>query len=68
MIRAQHNFIDLSTAERLGLPLQEMQGFEVEVADGEKVADKACYKVIKLVIQGFESYTDLLVVPLGDTK
>lgn len=45
-----------------------MQGFEVEVADGEKVADKACYKVIKLVIQGFESYTDLLVVPLGDTK
>lgn len=45
-----------------------MQSFAVEVVDGEKVVGKACCKAVQLVIQGFESYIDLLVVLLGDTQ
>lgn len=44
-----------------------MGSFEVEVADGEKVIGKECCKNVSFYIQGFESNTDLLVVPLGDS-
>lgn len=33
---ATHNFVDPTTAKRLGFPLRTMNAFEVEVADGEK--------------------------------
>lgn len=66
--RATHNFIDPVTANRIGLPLQVMNTFEVEVVDGEKMEGTACCKDIKMSIQGFESSADLLVEPLGDTQ
>lgn len=38
------------------------------MADGEKVVGKFCCKATKIVIQGFEYDTNLLVVPLGDVQ
>lgn len=43
---ATHNFIDPATAKRIGLPLQAVNSFEVEVADGGKMEGKAWGKNI----------------------
>lgn len=49
---ATHNFIDPATAKRIGLPIQAMNTFEVEVAvevaDGEKMEGKTCSRDTKL--------------------
>lgn len=58
---ATHNFVDPSTAKRLGLQLQSTHSFAIEEADGEKVARKFCCRSTKLC-------TDLLVVFLGDAQ
>lgn len=63
-IGVTHNFIDPVTVKRLGILTQRMNPFEVEVADGEKVIGRDYCKNVVLSIQGFESHTDLLVVPL----
>lgn len=56
---AMHNFIDSTMAKRIRLLLQYMNTFEVEVADGEKMAGKFCYKATILQIQGFKFSVDL---------
>lgn len=63
-----HNLIDSMSVERLGLKIQQLGSFEVEVADDEKVKGSECCKGVILHIQGYESKADLLVVPLGDMQ
>lgn len=63
-----YNFMDSNTALCLGLSSSEVNRFEVEVANGEKITRGECCKDIKLSIQGFESSTDLLIVPLEDSQ
>lgn len=65
---ATRNFVDPLTARRLGLKILKVGAFEVMVADGEKITGGECCRDTKLVIQGYESVIDLMVMPWGDPQ
>lgn len=65
---ATHNFIDPLTVERLGLLQEELNPFQVTIADGEKISGGTYCRAIKILIQGWNTETDLLVIPLGDPQ
>lgn len=65
---ATHNFIDLMMVEKSQLRELSVDSFEVKVVRGAKMAGVHCCRGVKMNIQGQDSETDFLVIPLGDAQ
>lgn len=67
-IRTTHNFIDPTTTRCLGLQPNEINTFNDKVEDGETIVGGECCTEKKMSIQRFDSQTDLLIIPMGDSQ
>lgn len=63
-----HNFVDPMMVQELQLKGLSVDLFEVTVAGGEEMAGVHCCTRVRLNIQGQESETDFLVIPLVDAQ
>ena len=64
---ATHNFLSLTTLERLKIPLDSTKGFGVSLGNGEAVQGAGECKGVILVVQGITICEDFLPLNLGNS-
>ncbi|GKE27293.1 retrotransposable element Tf2 [Tanacetum coccineum] len=60
-----HNFIDTSTAKRIGCGISAIVPLQVDVADGNKLLSTLVCRKFTWLLQGETFVTDAMLVPLG---
>lgn len=60
-----HNFINSDLAQKLGLPIDHTQVFEVYIASGEKLQGQGTCSAVTLSCQGTKIVVDFLLLPMG---
>ena len=64
---ASHNFISWELVQRLGLPIQDTNGYNISMGDGEGVRSKGVCKGVKVWMQGIEVSQDFLPLQLSNS-